>query len=336
MRFRFWTLLWVMALFASAMAAFSGLGIIYAISVLAVLWFGRNLPTRATWICSLLGTTIIISIVLIAIFSSIESFGHAHCRNNLQVLAIALLQYENRRNELPIAQLQISGNPAHSWRSRIIPDIESTTWWGSLDFTKPWDDPVNMAICQGINLDLYQNPDDHLLGTPLCSYFAVVDPRTAWPPDRPAKFEDIKDGTMNTILLIESPHRNIKWYEPKDLTFDEAVELLTCVPTEENPIGHRFSKGFFYKPSYAIHVVFVDGSIEYVPLPISKELAVAALTAAGNEDIHFLELTGGLAPELDYAKVFSLGSFLAISLLPALRMPPAKLSETVGAVGDQA
>ena len=46
---------------------------------------------------------------------------------------------------------------------------------------------------------------------------------TAWPGDKQVRFGDIKDGSSNTILLVEVGNSNINWLEPRDMAFEEAI-----------------------------------------------------------------------------------------------------------------
>jgi hypothetical protein len=128
---------------------------------------------------------------------------------------------------------------------------------------------------------------------------------------------EFRDGAENTILLIESHGPGVHWAEPRDLTFDEAVNLLSQ-PFKSHD-GHEVSNGFFHKPSVGRHVSFADGSVAFMIAPVSRTLAEALLTVDGGEQIELSEFDKATKPQLDYARCYGFGVLVALSLLPACR-----------------
>ena len=321
MKFRLWSLLWVMALFASALATFGPFGLVLALTVLSIWGSILGIGVRKTFrVCF---WVLILGVFLLLLVPAMQGSGgsvRSSCMNNLKQIAIAINNYHGREKQLPIAYTVVDGKPAHSWRSLTLPEIEESRLYRQLDFTEPWDGPRNQQLLKGLPVEIYQCPAHQIFSTPLTSYFAVVHSRTVWPPDHACKFDDIKDGTANTILLIEDPHRNVRWYEPRDLSFDEAVTLLTGAPTEESLTGHKIDNGLLYKPSYAINVVFADAHVTFIHLPIDREIAIALLTAAGGEEIDAARLRSEFEPDLDYGKVFALGAFVFTAVWPAVNL----------------
>ena len=110
-----------------------------------------------------------------------------------------------------------------------------------------------------------------------------------WPPEHgPRLRSDFRDGGKRTILLIEVLGRNIKWTEPRDLTFDEAVALLTAPPTQAD--AHPVATLPFAKPVFGRHVAFVDGEVKFLTAPISAKAAAALLSIDGGDDDDMTEL----------------------------------------------
>jgi hypothetical protein len=67
-------------------------------------------------------------------------------------------------------------------------------------------------------------------------------------------------------------------------------------------------------------VAFADGSVRFLALPLSPSLATALLTADGGEIIDDRAFDRASLPQLDYGKIYSLATFVALSLLPAGRL----------------
>ena len=343
MKFRLWTILWVFALFAGVMSLLGGgWGIFVSLVVLGV-W---ALVIRKAW-TSVFNTKrlsigcvlTVIVIVLIAIALLLPASGAAReaprwmaCMNNMKQFSLSLLNYHNSNGSFPPANsVDEEGRPIMSWRPAILPYLEEKNLFNALQHTEPWDGPKNEKLTS-MDMAQYVCPSDpNNAQTGLTSYFAVVDDRTVWPGDVGRKLSDISDGKANTILLIECGGKNTPWAKPEDLTFDEAVGLLAGTSPYSKDSGHPRNNGFFYKPSKVINVAFVDGSVQGIHVPISRELASAMLTCSGGEEINESNFNQAFEPELDYAVVFSVAIFLLLALLPALRWMPVR---SVAAVGE--
>jgi hypothetical protein len=233
-------------------------------------------------------------------------------------LALVLRNYESVKGSLPpaVSRDQL-GNELHSWRTLVLPVADQTALSRRIDQTKPWNSSANQ-ILSATSLTVHQCPaDSHRRGT--TSYFAIVGDRTAWPPDRGRRINEITDGGSNTILLIEAPHRNIHWGEPSDLSFEEAVDVLSGAALELTG-GHPGRPGFLYKPQRHLLVAFVDGHIASLSLPLSRALATALLTVDGGEEIDEAELYLGTPPELDFGRAWALLAFVGLALWPGVRM----------------
>ena len=322
MKFRLGTIAYVFALLATGMAAFGAWGIVRAGGVLLFWgWMSSGISRRRpAWrgVVALLilgATQLLLPGLVPAAHSAIQ---RQLCISNIKQLAMILYGYENVKGALPPAVLRDSqGNELHSWRTLILPMMDQAALSRRIDQTKPWNSPANQLL-SSTSLTLHHCPADaNRNGT--TNYFAVVGARTAWPPDRGRRLDEIADGGSNTILLIEAPHRNIHWGEPSDLTFDEAVDVLSGKAPDLTG-GHPGRRGFLYKPQRHLMVAFVDGHVAAVALPLSRELATALLTVDGGEKFEMAELSLGGAPELDYRRVWALLAFVGVAVWPGVRM----------------
>jgi prepilin-type processing-associated H-X9-DG protein len=324
MRFRLVTLLWATAVLATGMALSPGVGLIASFAVIGFWLAVIQLITRTQrWV----GTAILLAfctLILPAMQHSVSMAGRSECMNNLKYIMLGLLNYESARSSFPLAATRDpNGKLLHSWRYAILPNVDQLGLghpYIEIQANRPWDSPVNARLFARpeFDLDVFCCPNDRTANVANTSYFAVVDSRTVWPPDRGVTLREVADGTSQTVALVEVPHRRVPWYKPEDLSFDEAVRTLTTRPKPEDA-AHSVSEGFYYKPTPATHVAFLDGHVELLRLPLTRETAEALLTRAGGEAIDFARLDDQTPPELDYGKIATAAVFAVLAMLPAFR-----------------
>jgi hypothetical protein len=196
--------------------------------------------------------------------------------------------------------------------------MEQSSLYAACRSQLPWNHPANAPVTNTA-VDAYNCPAHGDRDPRLTSYFAVVDDRTMWPPDRAKMIRDVTDGTSNTILFLEAPGRGKLWAQPEDLTFDEAVTLLTTRPKPEDA-PHHADAGYFYKQTPSLGVAFADGSVDHLPVPLPRETAIALLTASGGEHVDTSQFDKLVKHELDYARCYALAMFAAIAVAPGVRL----------------
>jgi hypothetical protein len=314
--------MWVFALTAASLAAFGTWGLAAALAAV-LFWKKASAPQRAALMAvALVG-------LLTGRFTPDQSGGIAssravQCVDALENLARSARSYADEHGELPAA----SPAALSSWRVSLLPYLKQQLLFDRYQRGAPWDGPNNRLLTNQ-SVGAFQCPND--VRSPgfdhHSSYFAVVDPRTAWPREGGRRWEDFKDGADRTILLIEAPGRDVNWAEPRDLSFDEAVALLTKPPASpvRAPLHTMLGDpGYFYKPLEddrpRLAVAFADGSAGMLPVPISRELAVALLTVDGGERVDRAKLNRLMGRELNYANGYAFAAFVALALAPGVRL----------------
>jgi hypothetical protein len=341
MKFSLATIAYVFALLAAGMAAFGpGWGILAASVGLAYwTWFFAEPPpawrSRLFYTAVFLTALLLIALLLPLVASVRERSRHAACQSNLRFIALAVMSHSMRvRPPLQSSMKTGDGVAQHSWRIVILPYLEERALFEQYNFDEPWDGPNNSVVA-ATGLAIFQCPSSPAGGAST-SYFAVVDPRAAWTEEGLRSSGRIRDGSSNTIMLIEAPERQEPWAKPVDLTFEEAMSLL-CDPPRNDRIGHRVEYGYFYRPSHVLHVAMCSGVTRGLRLPLLRSLAEALLTADGREPINERELSAATDPEVDYRKCYAFGAFVALTALPAVRLLRAeKRSEDTLANRDRA
>jgi hypothetical protein len=155
------------------------------------------------------------------------------------------------------------------------------------------------------------------------SYFAVVGAETAWPFPNGRKLQQFGDGTSKTITLIEVTGRKVNWMEPRDISLEEAVAIVTTA----SPSGHVHVYDRFLSTSYPQYsgrnVIYGDGHSTWMSQLRDADLARALFTAAGRELIpdegrwDVLDDTPRYTKVVKWGKIWSLTLFTVLTLLPA-------------------
>jgi hypothetical protein len=327
MSFRLWTIFYVFALVGAAMATFGAWGIIAAALVLCF-WAGARSGANSRMaffelLLLILVACALIELLLPAVQSERETSRRNQCVNNLKQIALAMRTYEIAHGTLPPPFVaDANGKPMHSWRVLLLPYMEEERLFKQYKFDEPWDGPNNSKLAAQMP-DVYRCPSDFdgFSANPnYTDYFVAADPTTAF-PEKGLPTTAIIDGTPKTILVIEASGMHSSWLDPRPLSLDEAVELLTVKPRS----GHRrISDGFLITTYYDRsdrNVAFCDGRIEYLRQLKSAEVARALFTATGGESIpqnleeSDSELTATTV--IKWGKVWALSLFVVLALLPA-------------------
>lgn len=321
MKFRLTTLLYLFALLAAALAAFGAAGVWVVGGVLAF-WTGLfNLSRQEYKALMVIAAVFWLLILLLmpAVTTTREAADRNHCSNNMKHLLLAIQYYHDTKGQLPppIATAP-DGQPLYSWRFIIFPYLEGSWNFQHVRRDEPWDGPNNSKL-KGPMYE-FECPTHGIFGD--TNYFAVTGPQAAWGDGEPRTLDDVTDGTDQTILLIEAAGRGVNWKEPRDLTFDEAVDLLSSPIRLSGSDGHKAGGGYFIKSRYVRNVAMCDGSVLRLPVPIEREQAIALLTASGGEAVDMTQLDWYSAPQLDFGKIWAFSVFCVLALLPGV--PPLR------------
>ncbi len=139
-------------------------------------------------------------------------------RNNLKMLALAMHNYHDTQKHFPAAVVMgPDGKTPHSWRVELLPYLEQKVLYDQYRMDEPWDSPANKKILEQIP-DVFRSPYDDPNSTN-SGYYVLNGPGTIFEGTKGIGIADIKDGTSNTLLVVESK-QNIPWTKPEDIPFD--------------------------------------------------------------------------------------------------------------------
>ena len=234
MRFRLITIAYGFALVAAGMAATGPAAGVVAAALILICW---HLLFRIPW-HEPLGvwrtSGVVAAVLLIAsgavafeLFRSvtpvIESLSaDANCRYQASLTINALASYRRGHGSFPpLVVRSQSGSPLHSWRTLILPYLDSSypgNVAGPYDPSEPWDSDTNTSAARTIPA-AYRCPA------------AQHDPNGGSPTDasylRVHADDDPEHDAFPWPILIEVSRSGILWTEPRDISLSDAVKLLT-------------------------------------------------------------------------------------------------------------
>ncbi len=212
---------------------------------------------------------VLVALLLPAVQAAREAARRAQSNNSLKQLLLAMLNHEQARGRFPArANFDQEGKPLLSWRVHILPFIEQEALYKQFHLDEPWDSEHNRALIPMMP-QVYQNPSAPSQPG-MAHYLAVCGEGLAFDGTEGRTIADFRDGTANTILVVEvDPDRAVVWTKPDDWQSDA-----------ENPmagLGAAHPGGF--------NAGFCDGSVRMLPKTLDAGVFRALLTIAGGENV---------------------------------------------------
>ena len=198
----------------------------------------------------------------------------ALCQSNMRNAVLAILNYEAVNKAYPQAvSYDATGQVARSWRVEVLPQLDLRALRNTYKDDQPWNSPANTKVAT-TDIPIFrcpaarEQPESPAAFT--TSYALITGPGTVFPSDKRISGSDIKDGTSNTIMMIEIMDSDITWTEPRDLTIDEAIALFNRPESvrKKHPTNHQGGR----------MVAFADGHIDFAPEDTPPEVLRALFT----------------------------------------------------------
>ena len=159
-----------------------------------------------------------------------QALLRSSCASNMALMRMGIVDWWTRHRSFPPAYvIGKDGQTIHSWRVLILHQLEEPSLYDQYDFSQPWDSPNNIKVWEegtrrlGRYFACPADQEAHENGR--TSYVAVIGKNTLWPGTRGPDLDTLRDAG-DKILLIEIPHSDIRWTEPRDITLEEALELF--------------------------------------------------------------------------------------------------------------
>ena len=221
----------------------------------------KSWPLHLLWIVPI--GCLVIALMLPAQQRAREPARRTQCKNNLKQIGLALHNYHDTYGAFPPAfTVDADGKRLHSWRTLILPYLDQAPLYDKIDFSKPWDDPVNAEAAK-TQLHAYHCPSAPGSSTNT-SYVVVVGANTCFPGTASRATSDITDGASNTIMVVEVDSENsVHWMSPMDV--DEQFVMSVGPKSKVSHTG-------------GLHVLLADGYARFVSYDLDQKVRHALMT----------------------------------------------------------
>jgi prepilin-type processing-associated H-X9-DG protein len=217
----------------------------------------------AVGLMCLVGGGILVALLLPAVQAAREAARRMQCSNNLKQIALAMHNYNDVYKCFPAGFVaDENGKPMHSWRVALLPYMGRTDLYQQYNFNEPWDSPNNMRVAQQMP-DVFKCPScpDLNPGSNLSSYVVILSAKPDGKKPRDSMFgenswiriSDIRDGTSNTLMVVEVKDP-VPWTKPDaDLHYDQMGMQIDSGPLSISS----------YHPGGAM-AAMADGSVRFL------------------------------------------------------------------------
>ena len=206
---------------------------------------------------------------------------HTSCKNNLKQIGLAMHNYHDVWSSFPAASL---GQPAVSWRIALLPFVEHSELGKRFDRHQSWDSAAN-ADLQKVRVLPYACPARPLQvdssGRFLTSYVVPTGPGSIFSSEGGTPISQIRDGTSNTLLVMEACGSEIIWTDPRDLDSSQVKISVNGPGTAKGRSESIISSWHFG----GAQVGLADGSVRFMNSRMDPAVLNSVLSMNGNEEV---------------------------------------------------
>lgn len=219
---------------------------------------------------SIATTGVAVALLLPAVQAARAAARRSQSTNNLKQIGLAMTNYIDVHKGFPPAEsYDDQGQPLLSWRVHILPFVGEQELYKSFHLDEPWDSEHNKTLVARMPA-VYKNPnlasDDGMT-----NYLAVVGEDSVIQPKKSTTFADIRDGTSNTIVVVEADAAHaVNWTQPEDWS-----------PDDDDPMA-----GLFRYPQGLLAALFADGHVQPIQETVDPENFKAMLTRAAGDMVN--------------------------------------------------
>lgn len=236
---------------------------------------------------------VLMGLLLPAVQMAREAARRTQCSNNLHQIGIALQNYHSARRTLPPGCLQWrppKGGKAFkqfAWSAMILPYLEQTELYESINFNVAYDDPLN-AAAGSTRLSVYLCPSATAAapgGLAKTDYAGLYGQRLTTFGDtsngvfiyeRAIRFEQIRDGLSQTICVSEDTRGpDCEWINGRN-TFEQSGSI-------NDPKAAPFDNEIRSDHVGGAMALFADGHVALLDASLEKPILAALITRHGRD-----------------------------------------------------
>jgi hypothetical protein len=211
------------------------------------------------------GLTGLISGLAPAVATARTAADRAITANNLKQIGLGLHSYHDTTGSFPArANFDAAGKPLLSWRVQMLPYLDQSELYKEFRQDEPWDSEHNKKLLARMP-EVFRAPGSkNKADSGKTNFLAPIWEGSVLGADKGTKIADIRDGTSNTIAVVEvSDEAAVPWTKPDDWQVDD-----------KDPI-----KGL----SETFAALLCDGSVRFFTKDITPDTLKALLTRSGGE-----------------------------------------------------
>ncbi len=264
---------------------------------------------RGFTLLELIVVILIIAVLAALLFPAISRVKEASrtlsCANRLKQIGLAAHNYRDTHAEFPpgtVLHPTLSPDERLSWQVTLLPDLEQPKGSEKFDRGEAWNAPANVGaekacqvpvlMCSGLRGTYPSFAHTNYIGVagigPDAASLARDGPGIGFfGYDRKLKLDDVKDGTSNTLMVLETAANLGPWVRGGPSTVRGLNLSDEPLLGEGRAFGglHRAEKTFGGTRPLGAQMLLADGSVKLSPVHVEAHILGALATVAGREEV---------------------------------------------------
>ncbi len=220
----------------------------------------------------LLCIPLMIALLLPAVQQAREAARRTQSKNNLKQMGLAMHNFYDTQKHWVGSTVADDGVALHSWQTHLLPYMDQTPLYQSINLDVPWNDPANASMFYNV-VPAYQHPSQTVLTTAegyAATHYAGN--QHVLLPNSQLTFDKVTDGTSNTIVAGEVAGGFRAWGDPANV--------------RDPGLGINAAPGGFGSASPGgCHFLLMDGSVRFVSENVDPGVLKGLSTYNGGESV---------------------------------------------------
>jgi hypothetical protein len=218
----------------------------------------------------MVASPVMVALLLPAVQAAREAARRNVGSNNLKQVALAMHNYHADYKAFPApAIVDKNGKPLLSWRVAMLRYLGEEELQKQFHLDEPWDSEHNRALIAKMP-SVYANPSSSVAGEGKTVYLLPTGKGTMFESGKAVKLQDVRDGTSNTIMVVEASDQvAVEWTKPDDLKVD----------LDKPTAGLEGARTGGFQVSLA------DGAVRMISDMVDPNVLKALFTPAGGEQV---------------------------------------------------